>query len=300
MPVVSRPQPGHPSRLVYVRSFMDRNIWRVETPAPGVPSSSPPVVAISSTRQDHIPYFSPDGRRVAFSSDRSGENEGWVADPDGSNAVQLTSMDAQIGAGGPWSPDGHWIAFNSNLEGQVEIYLIPATGGKPRRLTFHPANDEMPSFSRDGKWIYFTSNRTGDYQIWRMPVSGGDAVQITHNVGVAAQESVDGAFVFYTQTKRQPSALWRLPVSGGQPVKVLEGVIMRAFVVLKKGIYYIDWPSDESRLEFFDFVTGKSVTVARNLGPVQIGLTASPDGRTILYSRTDSAIDDLMLVENFR
>src|SRR5947207_3127985 len=139
------------------------------------------------------------------------------------------------------------ITFQSNLEGQYEIYVIATSGGKPRRLTLHPANDEMPSFSRDGKWIYFTSNRTGDYQIWKMPASGGDAVQVTHNVGFVALESADGAYVYYTQTQRQPSALWRLPVSGGQPVKVLEGVIMRAFVVLETGIYYIDQPADDPR-----------------------------------------------------
>jgi hypothetical protein len=97
-----------------------------------------------------------------------------------------------------------------------------------------------------------------------------------------------------------PGALWRLPTSGGQPVKVLDGVVLRAFAVLEKGIYYIERPSDEARLQFFDFASGKSRTVARNLGDVRQGLTASPDGRTILYSRQDSSGDDLMLVENFR
>jgi hypothetical protein len=53
-------------------------------------------------------------------------------------------------------------------------------------------------------------------------------------------------------------------------------------------------------LQFFDFSPGKPSTVARNIGDVRMGLTASPDGRTILYSRVDSAVDDLMLVENFR
>ena len=74
----------------------------------------------------------------------------------------------------------------------------------------------------------------------------------------------------------------------------------RAFAVLEKGIYYIDRPAGETRLQFFDFATGRSTTVARNLGQVNLGLTASPDGRTILYSRVDSSVDDLMLVENFR
>ena len=141
MPVVSRPQPGRPPRLVYVRSFPDFNIWRVETSAPGAPASSPPVVAISSTRRDGMPQLSPDGRRVAFASDRSGEGEIWLADPDGSNAVQLTSMGA-LATGYPhWSPDGQLIVFHSNLEGQWEVYVIPAAGGKPRNLTSHPASD---------------------------------------------------------------------------------------------------------------------------------------------------------------
>ena len=95
--------------------------------------------------------------------------------------------------------------------------------------------------------------------------------------------------------------MWRIPVSGGQPEKMLEGVVSRAFVVLETGIYYIDQPSSsEARLRFFKFATGQPITVARNIGNIGPGLTASPDGRTILYSRLDSSADDLMLVENFR
>ena len=130
MPVVSRPQPGRPARLVYVRSFDDVNIWRIETSAPGVPTSSPPVVSISSTRLDTSPQFSPDSRRVAFDSSRSGEMEIWLADPDGSNAIQLTSMGAIPGSP-RWSPDGELITFHSNPEGQAEVYVVPAAGGKP-------------------------------------------------------------------------------------------------------------------------------------------------------------------------
>jgi len=300
MPVVSRPQARRLPRLVYVRSFEDRNIWRVETSAPGAPASSPPVASMSSTRWDWNGQFSPDGRRVAFQSTRSGDWELWLADPDGANAVQITSMGAPLTGTPRWSPNAQMIAFHSNPEGPLDIYGIPAAGGKPRRLTSHPATDQVPSFSRDGQWIYFSSNRTGEYQIWKIPASGGDAVQVTHNVGYVAFESPDGAYVYYTQTSITPSALWRLPSTGGQPVKLAEGVVSRAFVVLERGIYYIDRPSGEARLQFFDFATGRSTTVARNLGEISVGLTVSPDGRTILYSRVDSSVDDLMLVENFR
>jgi serine/threonine protein kinase len=304
MPVVSRPQPGRLSRLVYVRSIIVQNIWRVETSAPGAPASSPPSAAIASTRAEDAPRFSPDGRRVAFASDRSGPEEIWLTDPDGSNAVQLTSMAATMGArwlGSPsWSPDGQLIAFDCLLEGDYQIYVVSAVNGKPRRLTSRPASNHAPSFSRDGKWIYFGSNRTGEFQIWKVPVAGGEAVQVTHNIGFDALESPDGAYVYYTQTEGAASALWRLPTSGGQPVKVLEGVIQRASTVFEKGIYYIDQPEGEARLQFYDLATGRSTTVARNLGVVGLGLTVSPDGRTILFSRVTSSVNDLMLVENFR
>ncbi|MGD0670033.1 MAG: protein kinase [Bryobacteraceae bacterium] len=300
MPVVSRPQPARPSRLVYVRGIEYlRNIWRVETSAPGAPASSPPIAAIVSTRGDGNPQFSPDGRRVAFDSGRSGPNEIWLADSAGSNALQLTSMRARNTGTPRWSPDGQLIAFDS-LEDHAEIYVISAAGGKPRRLTSGPADNHVPSFSRDGKWIYFSSNRTGEDQIWKVPAAGGEAVQVTHDIGYVAFESPDGAYVYYTQTPVTPSVLWRLPASGGQPVKVLDGVIQRAFTVLEKGIYYINQPAGDARLQFYDFGTGRSTIVARNLGDVGLGLTVSPDGHTILFSRMISPVGDLMLVENFR
>jgi hypothetical protein len=110
------------------------------------------------------------------------------------------------------------------------------------------------------------------------------------------------------------------PVNGGQgpqprtedPVKVLDGVVLGNFDVTDGGIYYIDRvsgeagvyftdrPSGETRLQYFDFATGQSKTVARNLGTVSFGLSASRDGRTVFFTRIDSAVDELMLVDNFR
>ncbi|MEK6325094.1 MAG: protein kinase [Acidobacteriota bacterium] len=299
MPTISRSQPGRPARLVYVRSFNDWNFWRIETSAAGAPSSSAPVVAISSTKAEYHCQFSPDGRRVAFSSDRSGEAEIWVSDPEGSNAVQLTSMGAQDTNCPHWSPDGHLIAFSSNGEGEFDIYIVPAAGGKPRRLTSHPAIDIASTFSRDGKWIYFNSMRSGDYRVWKMPAAGGDAVQVTPNQGTQAFEVSDGSSIYYL-TASVVSPVWRLPTSGGEPVKVLDGVIWFNFCLVEKGAYYIDRLGGETRLQYLNFATGKSTTVARNLGEVGAWLTASPDGRTILFTRVDSSVDDLMVVENFR
>src|SRR5688572_27954388 len=92
----ARPLTAHPtalrprvlSRLVYVRRFLESNIWRLESSAAGSPSSAPPDVATSSTRVDDYPLFSPDGHRIAFASARSRNMEIWTSDLDGSNGVQ--------------------------------------------------------------------------------------------------------------------------------------------------------------------------------------------------------------------
>jgi eukaryotic-like serine/threonine-protein kinase len=311
MAVVSRPQPGRPARLVYVRMFQDWNIWRIETAAPGAAASSS-AVSIASTRMDGMPQLSPDSSRVAFWSVRSGENEIWLADPGGTNPVQLTFMGAGVRGYPHWSPNGQMIVFHSALEGQWEVYVIPAAGGKPRNLTAHPANDVAPSFSRDGQWIYFNSNRTKEGQLWKIPATGGEAVLVTNGPGYMPQESPDGAYLYYVQAMDGPCPAWRVPTSGGEPVKVVDGVVLGNFVVLKQGIYYItrslgeggrhyfDRPSGETRLQYFDFATRRTTTVAGNLGDIDMPLTASSDGRLILYNRLDFSVDDLMLVENFR
>jgi len=296
MPAISRATSG----LAYVRSAVDTNIWRIDTARVGEPSASPPRVAISSTRQDGNPQLSPDGRRVAFASNRSGEVEVWLTDPDGANALQLTAMSAAATGSPRWSPDGESIAFNSNLEGHWDVYVVASSGGRPRRLTDTPSNDSAPSFSRDGRWIYFNSNRTGEFQIWKMPAAGGQAAQVTHNGGYIGFESPDGAFLYYTQTLSAASPLWRVPTSGGRPERIVDGVIWRNFVVLERGVYFIAQDAGTTQLQFIDTVTHRIATIARGLGDVRYGLTATADGRAVLYTRVDSVTDDIMLVENYR
>jgi Tol biopolymer transport system component len=303
MPAVSRPRQGDAARLVYVRSFTDDNIWRIDIADPGIAASAPPAVAIASTKADIHPQLSPDGRRVAFTSTRSGAWEIWLSDPDGSNPVQVTSLRAPTGTGAPrWSPDGRAIVFASDAEDQYDIFIVPSTGGKPRNITSHPALDHVPVFSYDGQWIYFSSARSGQFQVWKVPTSGGEAVQVTKDGGWISQESVDGLYLYFVPTAAigARTELWRMPTSGGPAVKVVDGVMNAPFAVLQRGIYYVNQISGETQFQFFDFASLKSVTVARSLGIYADGFAASPDGRALLYARRDSTVDDLMLVENFR
>jgi eukaryotic-like serine/threonine-protein kinase len=310
-PSISRSAADGRVRLVYVRIFSDSNIWRVDTTAAGVPSAAEPRRAISSTRADHLPALSPDGKRMAFFSGRSGEFELWVGDADGSNAVQLTSLAALPGFP-RWSPDGQTLAFHSDPEGHPDALTIPANGGKPRVVMPGPLGGGYPSFSRDGRWIYFAgSDPQGRFRIWKIPPSGGTPVQITDTSGAIPIESYDGRYLFYLEAAERPSILLRQPVAGGAATKVVEGVLNGAYDVAEGGIYYmtrlsgsaeyfLDRRVGDTALRYFDFASGKSTTVADRVGTITLGLSASRDGRTIFFSRVDSSADELMLVDGFR
>jgi eukaryotic-like serine/threonine-protein kinase len=301
-PVVSRAQRDRSARLAYVRSYTDANIWRIGVSSPGEPASSPPTVAISSTRRDANADIAADGGQVTFTSTRSGESEIWRADPSGTGAVQLTSM-STIPGFPRWSPNGKLIVFHTNgVDGNGDIFIMPAQGGKPRNLTSHPAIDVFPSFSQDGQWIYFTSYRTGQPTIWKIAVSGGHPIQVSTDWGMMPIESPDGTYLYYVESVNlnRPGTLWRVPVRGGAAVKIIEGVSASTFDIVDSGIYFVDSIRSETRLEYFDLATSRVTTVARNLGTLDGSLSASRDGRTILFSRVDSSVNDLMLVEHFR
>ena len=304
LPAVSRPLEDGTRRLAYARSYADTNIWRIDTSGPGAPASTPPVSAVASTRSDVLGHLSRQGR-LTFLSDRAGEYEVWASDVSGANAIPLTSLGATPGFP-RWSPDGHTVAFHTNAEDRPkgDVYLVTAEGGKLRNLTQHEANDVFPSFSQDRRWVYFSSTRSGAPSLWKVPVMGGDAVRVSTAVATLAVESPNGEFLFYVETATGSGSgpMWQLALKtpGGKAVKVMENVPSTSFDVIDSGVYYVDQSAGDTRLQFYRFATRSSTTVASKLGRVGGTISVSQDGRTIFFTRIDSATDDLMLVEKFR
>ena len=288
-------------RLAYSQESRDTDIWRVETS--GSASMRRPTRLISSTRPDYGPQYSPDGKKIAFTSGRSGSNEIWVCDADGLNPVQLTSF-AGPDVGSPrWSPDGRQIAFDSVAAGNRDIFVVGAEGGKPRRLTDGASDEVRPSWSRDGRWIYFGSNRTGEWQVWKKPAEGGNDVQVTQQGGREAFESFDGNFVYYTRGFGI-SGIWKAPVAGGDEVRVLDDAFQGFWALLDSGIYFVNLKATPNpTIDFFSFATGRTKPVAaieKELQLVAPSLAVSPDGRWILHAKVDRFESDIMLIENFR
>ena len=299
-PAISRS--GH--RLAYVHWLGHQSIWRMAAPSlegKRLRPPSQPTPLISSTRDDESPQFSPDGKKIAFESTRSGSLEVWVCDADGSNAVQLTSFGGPDVSTPRWSPDGGRIAFDSNAPGEWDIYVVGANGGKPQRVTTDPANDGNPSWSHDGQWIYFDSARAGAQQVWKMPANGGEAVRVTKDGGFAPLESPDGKFLYYTKALFSGS-VWKVPVEGGEGSKVVEGVSSwKDFAIVSSGLYFVPTrnTSGDSSIQFLSFATNNIRNIATFEKLPVSGLAVSPDGKWLLYDQEQQSGSELMLIENF-
>ena len=293
------------NRLAYSVERSDTNIWRIDLREPGGKPGAP-VRFIASTLEEFCPAYSPDGKRIAFVSNRSGSTEIWVCDSDGSNPIPLTSLRGPLVNGPKWSPDSQNVAFYANLGGNIDVYVVGANGGKPRRLTTERSIDHWPYWSRDGQSLYFASDRGGTDEIRKMPAGGGKAVQVSRDAGAdLPHESPDGKFVYYSKGWPFPQSVWRVPAEGGEKTKVLDAVHPLALWTMgKEGIYFFTVPDKKghSDLTIYEFATGKTRKIL-TIGPparIGMGLGVSPDGRTILYTQVDEGGSDLMLVENFR
>jgi len=291
---------GQRNRLVYERVLMDRDIWRIELKPPGG-QAGPPTRLIASSFPDASPGYSPDGKRIAFASARSGHEELWICASDGSDPVQVTFLKPQQIGPPRWSPDGRRIFFDSNAGGRFDIYVVEPDGRNLRRLTNHPANHALPSLSADGHWIYFASSRSGRWEIWKMPVEGGEAAQVTSNGGWVAFESADARYLYYAKTVGVGS-LWRRSAAGGPEQEVAAPVLGNSLASSQRGIYFARPPASGGGnvIELYSFATGQIQTVATTPRPVYWFLSVSPDQRFLLYSETAQPGSDLILVNNFR
>ena len=274
---------------------------------PGIGIHILPEFLFTSLRNpySHAPeyaQYSPDGKYIAFQSDRGGNFEIGLSRADGSNLVRLSDLkNAQTGTPN-WSPDGSKIAFDSRRGGLADVYIESVSELVPRKLVTNVANISTPSWSHDGKWIYFIAGGIQG-RIYRCPAEGGPAVRLSSGVGWGPQESFDGKAVYFARGFAGYSVPMRISLEARGTESVVEGLHINSdfvpnWAVTRNGIYFQP-AEDHDVLQFFDFVSKKKSQVLTIQRGQLWGLSVSPDGRWISYSQFGEATSDIMLVENF-
>jgi Tol biopolymer transport system component/DNA-binding winged helix-turn-helix (wHTH) protein len=305
------PQPGvfsvsrDGSRLAFSSGSMDLDIWRMPGPSAAGGSRGDPAGGpfIATTQGETNPQYSADGKRIVFTSTRSGGLQIWVADADGLNPVQVTNTKAWNGTP-RWSPDGRYIAYDAvaGPGAKGDILVIPSGGGPARRVTPEDSHEHVPSWSRDGRWIYFESDRTGEYQLWKTEFPAGRTEQVTFDGGSASFESADGRWLYYGKHGR--TGLWRRPISGGDEEQVAERGHSRFWGVYDRGLCVMDPLSRDVVVECQDAESSRWVEIARfpnegRVRPTGPSFAVSPDGQWILYSRVEREQQDITLLDGF-
>jgi len=135
--------------------------------------------------------YSPDGRHIAYISNRTGTPQIWVMDEDGASPEQLVGSD--FGANGraldtnspAWSPDGTRIVFAREVDhGVRQVFTASVAGGQVVRRTADGQNED-PSWSPDSRHIVFKSKRTGKEQLWILDIETGALRQVANTPGGA-------------------------------------------------------------------------------------------------------------------
>lgn len=142
------------------------------------------------------------------------EEDLWRVSLDNIHAIRLTSHPG-VEAFPKFSPDGNWIAFTGAYDGGKDLYIIPAEGGEPKRLTFHPERDEVIEWFPSGDKILFRSPRTIECQVYQASIHGGFQPSLPIDRIRHASFSPDGTQLVFTRSNAD-AMHWRGYKGGAQ------------------------------------------------------------------------------------
>ena len=193
-------------------------IWRTEICSFDLATGAVTTI-LRSDRLLEAPNWHPDGYLIV-----NGDGLLYRLHPDGT-LVQIDTGDLnQLNNDHGPSPDGRWIAISDSSEDHMSaIYIVPASGGTPRRVT-----PQSPSYwhgwSPDGETLLYTAKRSDAFQIYTIPAKGGEERALTsaflHCDGPDA--TPDGRWIWFNGETAEGVNLWRIPIDGGKPERMTD------------------------------------------------------------------------------
>ncbi len=224
------------------------------------------------------PRFSPDGKRIAFTSDRGGGDNIWIMNRDGSDKRQVTKESFRLLNQPSWSPDGQFISAKKHFTtgrslGTGEVWLYHVSGGDGVLLVKRPSEQHQkelgePIFAPDGKHVYYTKNTTPGpvfeyaqdsngqlFEIERYDLDTGKTESVIGGEGGAVRPtpSPDGKKIAYVRRERTKSKLYVRDLASGTDRKVYDALdqdVQETWAVT--GVYpNMAWTPDSASLVFW-------------------------------------------------
>lgn len=240
-PIIWSPDVSPDGRsLVFVQQYSD--IMRQQSPAESgftsmgvfrldLPSG---LVDVTDNAFFHLsPRWSPDGGRIMFSSDRTGVQELYVMDSDGTNVQRLTDT-GTLADTGAWSPDATRIAFASKAPGRddMDLFMMASDGSDLRQLTDEPGVDNAaPDWSPDGERLVFQSSREDDRSIEVLDLERDERRALTtgEHVDGWPRWSPDGEAIVFVSTREASQDIFVMRADGTGVSNLTASEVLDAF-----------------------------------------------------------------------
>jgi len=259
--------------------------------------------ALAQTKLLRFPDIA--GDRVVFSY----ASDLWTTSANGGNAVRLTAHPG-MEVFAKFSPDGKYIAFTGQYDGDEQGYVVPATGGEPKQLTFYPAkgpltprwgyDNQVLGWTNDGQSIVFRSQRDSFTlpisKLYTVPVSGGAAIALPMPEAGSGDYSPDGRQMVYSPRTRdfrsekrygggQANTLYIYDLQTSDAKKISEGVrASRDAMWIGDKVYYNSDKDGKFNLYAYDVPSGKTAQVT-SFKDWEVRWCSSDDQSKIVYER---------------
>jgi Tol biopolymer transport system component len=256
---------------------------------------------ISTDRQ---PVYSPDGRRILFTSDRSGNTDIWEMDLRNGSIGRIVDHPADD-MDPAYAPGGRGVIWTSNRTGHLEIYTAGDDGGNPRRVTDDGVDAQNATMTADGRWVVYTSSHPVKRGVWKVHPDGSGAEPIVRGTNFNPEVSPDGKNVLYITSPtptRNVIHVARIEDGGDQGVGIVCNIRKLTQVVVGRA----RWQRDGKAIVFIGqndngvhgvywqpFVPGRNTDSARRQLAAFDGdlatesLDLSPDGKCLVIVSWD-------------
>jgi Tol biopolymer transport system component len=251
--------------------------------------------------RDRQPAYSPDGRRVIFASNRSGNIDLWTVDLQTRELRQLTD-DLAIDYDPAYTSDGKRIVWTSNRGGNMEIWIADADGGEARQLTSDGVDAENATMTPNGRWVVYGSTNDEKMGIWKIRPDGSDATRLAGGGGIIPEVSPDSRYAVYTRDSGVGFAINVVDIESAELVP-FEIILVRKRIHENVVMGRARWAPDGRRIVFIganeegltgiyvqDFIPGRDTSNSKrplagfSRDFITESLGVSPDGSRIVIS----------------